>query len=70
MTLNFLDIFVFLAFVVAVISIGILKSRHEKTSEDYFLAGRGLSWWLIGGIIAALIVIGGGIILVLRQRRA
>lgn len=54
MTLNFLDIFVFLAFVVAVVSIGIFKSRHEKTSEDYFLAGRGLSWWLIGfSLIAA-----------------
>jgi len=54
MELNFLDIFVFLGFVVAVITIGLLKSRHEKTSEDYFLAGRGLKWWLIGfSLIAA-----------------
>jgi SSS family solute:Na+ symporter len=31
------------------------KSRGEKdTSSDYFLAGRGLSWWLIGfSLIAA-----------------
>lgn len=49
-----LDIAVFLGFVVCVIGVGILKSRHEKTSEDYFLAGRGLSWWLIGfSLIAA-----------------
>ena len=45
---------VFLGFVAAVVSTGILKSRHEKTSEDYFLAGRGLVWWLIGfSLIAA-----------------
>lgn len=54
MELNFLDVFVFLAFVCCVISLGILKSRKEKTSEGYFLAGRGLSWWLIGfSLIAA-----------------
>ena len=48
------DICVFLAFVIAVISLGLFKSRKEKTSEDYFLAGRGLSWWLIGfSLIAA-----------------
>src|SRR4030043_313093 len=54
MELNFLDIAVFLGFVAAVVSTGILKGRHEKTSEDYFLAGRGLKWWLIGfSLIAA-----------------
>ena len=54
MTLSTLDIAVFLGFIAAVIATGILKSRHEKTSEDYFLAGRGLSWWLIGfSLIAA-----------------
>ncbi|UCD49262.1 MAG: sodium/solute symporter [Phycisphaerales bacterium] len=54
MSFNWLDITVFVGFVVAVISIGLLKSRHEKTSEDYFLAGRGLKWWLIGfSLIAA-----------------
>jgi SSS family solute:Na+ symporter len=54
MTLGILDIIIFVAFVVAVVSLGIAKSRKEKTSEDYFLAGRGLSWWLIGlSLIAA-----------------
>ena len=54
MSFNWLDITVFIGFVVAVISIGLFKSRHEKTSEDYFLAGRGLKWWLIGfSLIAA-----------------
>ena len=47
MSLTALDILVFVAFVISVVSIGLLKSRKEKTGEDYFLAGRGLSWWLI-----------------------
>ncbi|MCB9881383.1 MAG: sodium/solute symporter [Planctomycetes bacterium] len=52
--MHILDALVFLAFVAAVITIGLVKSRHEKDSESYFLAGRGLSWWLIGfSLIAA-----------------
>ena len=48
------DMVVFVVFVVSVISLGLLKSRHEKSGEDYFLAGRGLKWWLIGfSLIAA-----------------
>ncbi len=43
-----LDIFVFVAFVITVVSVGLYQSRHEEGSEDYFLAGRGLKWWLIG----------------------
>ncbi|NLZ04950.1 MAG: sodium/solute symporter [Phycisphaerae bacterium] len=53
-SVSVLDIVVFVAFVVSVVTIGLLKSRKEKTGEDYFLAGRGLSWWLIGfSLIAA-----------------
>jgi SSS family solute:Na+ symporter len=53
------DILVFVAFVVAVITIGLWKSRGEETrsehgAQDYFLAGRGLTWWLVGfSLIAA-----------------
>ncbi len=48
------DIFVFVLFVVCVVGLGIFKSRKEKTGEDYFLAGRGLVWPLIGfSLIAA-----------------
>jgi len=54
MELHWLDIAVFAVFVIAVLAIGILKSRGEKDSESYFLAGRGLTWWLIGfSLIAA-----------------
>ncbi len=54
-----LDILVFLAFVVSVITVGLWMSRGEQThsehgAQDYFLAGRGLTWWLVGfSLIAA-----------------
>jgi len=49
-----LDIIIFVLFVLAVISVGMIKGKSEGGSEDYFLAGRGLSWWLIGfSLIAA-----------------
>ncbi len=54
MELSGLDIGVLAVFFVCVITVGLLKSRKEKTSEDYFLAGRDLKWWLIGfSLIAA-----------------
>lgn len=49
-----IDIVIFLLFVTTVVTVGLIKSRGEKSSEDYFLAGRGLKWWLIGfSLIAA-----------------
>ena len=54
MELSGLDIGVLAVFFVCVITVGLFKSRKEKTTEDYFLAGRGLKWWLIGfSLIAA-----------------
>jgi len=48
MQLSFLDIAVFICFVCFVVGISLYKSRKEETSEDYFLAGRTLGWYLIG----------------------
>jgi solute:Na+ symporter, SSS family len=50
-----LDIGIFVIFILAVIGLGLYKSKGEgKDSESYFLAGRGLKWWLIGvSLIAA-----------------
>lgn len=54
MLFSTLDIVIFVAFVAIVVAVGLYKSRGEGGSEDYFLAGRGLSWWLIGfSLIAA-----------------
>ena len=52
------DIIVFVVFIASVIGIGLYKSRSAHSEEggaaDYFLAGRGLTWWLIGiSLIAA-----------------
>ncbi len=49
-----LDAVVFFGFIFAVVAVGIGMSRGENDSEDYFLAGRDLTWWLIGfSLIAA-----------------
>lgn len=53
MELQFLDVGVFLAFVGAVVGFSMVKSRREENTEDYFLAGRGLKWYLIGFSIVA-----------------
>lgn len=49
------DIIVFSVFIVAVMLISVFMSLGNKNdSESYFLAGRGLGWWLIGfSLIAA-----------------
>lgn len=50
-----IDIVIFALFLVAVVAVGLIKSKGEgKDSESFFLAGRGLVWWLIGiSLIAA-----------------
>ena len=54
MQLSWLDILMFLAFFGVVVGVSMYKSRKEETSEDYFLAGRGLIWPMIGlSLIAA-----------------
>jgi SSS family solute:Na+ symporter len=59
MGVGIIDIAVFVIFVAAVIGIGLWKSRSEEIdgehgARDYFLAGRGLTWWLVGfSLIAA-----------------
>lgn len=54
MGLTVLDIGTFVAFFAVVVGVSMYKSRREKTSEDFFLASRGLIWPLIGlSLIAA-----------------
>ncbi len=43
-----LDLAVFLGFLALVVGVSLFASRRERSTEDYFLAGRRLSWWLIG----------------------
>lgn len=48
MQLTGLDLVAFFGFLALVVGVSIYASRKEESSEDYFLAGRNLSWWLIG----------------------
>jgi len=54
MQLTALDICTFVAFFAVVVGVSMYKSRREETSEDYFLASRGLLWPFVGlSLIAA-----------------
>lgn len=48
MELSALDWVAFFAFLLTVVGVSLYASRREKNETDYFLAGRNLSWWLIG----------------------
>jgi len=42
------DYCAFIGYIVGVVVFAMYMSRREESSEDYFLAGRKLTWWLIG----------------------
>ena len=48
MVIGWLDLIAFFAFLAFVIGVSLYAGREEKTGEDYFLAGRNLTWPLIG----------------------
>ena len=48
MQLSLFDVITFVCFMVVVVVVSLYASRREHTREDYFLAGRRLTWWLIG----------------------
>jgi SSS family solute:Na+ symporter len=54
---GFWDYFVFIAYAVLILGVGLWVSRdkkgHEKNAEDYFLASKSLPWWAIGASLIA-----------------
>ena len=48
MELSPIDIVTFVLFIIVVAGISLRAARKENTTEDYFLAGRSLTWWMIG----------------------
>jgi solute:Na+ symporter, SSS family len=48
-----LDHLVFGIYLAVVATVGLLASRRRKESDDYFLASRSLTWWIIGGSMIA-----------------
>jgi SSS family solute:Na+ symporter len=54
MQLGWLDSGIFIAYLLAVLGIGLFAARRGKqTKRDYFLAGDKLPWWMVGGSIVA-----------------
>ena len=57
MHFNTIDYIVLFGYIILVISIGLLVSRRDKKVErkasDYFLANKGLTWWVIGASLIA-----------------
>lgn len=54
---GFWDYFVFVAYAILILGVGLWVSRdkkgHEKNAEDYFLASKSLPWWAIGASLIA-----------------
>lgn len=48
-----IDLIVFVIYLVIVFVVGILAAGKSKDTDDYFLAGRKLTWWVIGGSLIA-----------------
>ena len=52
-----IDWIIFIGYVVIIVFVGLWVSRKKKgeqrTSQDYFLAGRSLPWWAIGATLIA-----------------
>ena len=46
--LHALDLTMVALYVVFIVSLGLYLARRMGTTDDYFLAGRSLTWWLIG----------------------
>ena len=54
MSFNTLDYTIFIGYALLILGIGLSVSRKKnKTSEDYFLAGKSLPWWAIGASLIA-----------------
>ena len=52
-TLGLVDLFIVVCYLVIVVAIGLSFARKERTSENYFLAGRSLTWPVIGASLFA-----------------
>ena len=54
---EFWDYFIFGAYALMIIAVGLWVSRGkkgvQKTTEDYFLASKSLPWWAIGASLIA-----------------
>ena len=52
-SLHLIDIIIIIVYIIGIVGIGIWVSRSTDDTEDYFLAGRSLTWSLIGFSLVA-----------------
>ena len=52
----FWDIFIIIVYLAAMLAMGIVLGRGNKTNEDYFLAGRSMSWFPVALSVAATMI--------------
>lgn len=52
-SLHTVDVVTIVVYIIAIMGIGIWVSRKTETSDDYFLAGRSLTWFFIGSSLLA-----------------
>lgn len=52
-SLHLIDIIIIIVYIIGIVGIGIWVSRSTEDTEDYFLAGRSLTWSLIGFSLVA-----------------
>ncbi len=54
---EFIDYLIFVIYALVILGLGLWVSRNkegkEKSAEDYFLAGKSLTWWAIGASLIA-----------------
>ena len=43
-----IDLFILVFYFAGILALGLYLGRFVKSSDDYFLGGRMLSWWAIG----------------------
>lgn len=57
MNFNWIDYSILATYLVLILGVGVWVSRakpgEDKNASDYFLAGKGLSWWVIGASLIA-----------------
>lgn len=55
--INTIDVLVFVAYAISIVSVGLWVSRSpkgkQKDAKDYFLAGNTLTWWAVGSSLIA-----------------
>lgn len=57
--MHFIDLVIFAVYILAMLAVGLYYFRNNKSSEDYYVGGRGMTKWHIGLSVVATDVGGG-----------